>query len=333
VALRRQKLDLVEGRIARKEKATPLNEMKDPNFFIVGAPKSGTTSLTTYLLEHPDVYMPGTWEMNYLAEDLDWVNGPVISSDEEYFSQFEDAEGYRRVGEKSAFYLYSSVAAQRISKISPDVKIVCMLRDPVDLLWSMYRYNVQNLEETIVPFEEALAAEEDRRKGKLVPGTTTIVQNLYYTKIVDFPEQLGRYFKRFGRGNVKVIIFGNFISNTDRVYRDILSFLDLETRSLDTYEPENSGKERGFYALGLRRWLLRYPPLKQTADTLIPNWLRDRAAHFWNLLQGGVDRRLKRMNPDLRRRLSQDLSPMVERLSDVIDKDLSHWCRASKDLA
>ncbi|MCS3629299.1 hypothetical protein GGP53_003179 [Salinibacter ruber] len=275
--------------------------------------------------------MPGRWEMNYLATDLDWENGPVIDSDEEYFGQFEPADGHDRIGEKSAFYLYSSVAAERIAEINPDAKIICMLRDPVELLWSMHRYNVQNLEEDIIPFSEALAAEEDRRQGRRIPETTTIIQNLYYRKIVRFPRQIKRYFDTFGRDQVHTVFFEDFASQTSREYRKVLSFLDLSPHTPETFEAENQGQKRGFYALTLRRWLLQWPLLKRATDTLVPEKLRDQIARIWNNLRGGVDSRLTQMDPALRLSLKREMTPMILSLEDVIGRDLSHW-RHEEDL-
>lgn len=306
--------------------------MSIPDFFIVGAPKTGTTSLATYLMKHPDVYMPGRWEVNYLADDLKWKNGPVISSDDEYLSSFLGGKGEFRVGEKSAFYLYSTTAARRIHSMNSDAKIICMLRDPVDLIWSMYRYNVVNLEEDILSFEKALDAEKDRRQGRRIPENTTIVQNLFYRGIVQFPKQIRRYFSVFGAESVCTILLRDFASETQEQYRRVLSFLDLKSYTLETQQAQNESSYRDLQTLTLRRWMARQPKLKQVADALVPARMRSAVAHLWDELTGGVDDQLREMDSVLRCQLSHELRPMRDELATLLDRDLSHWCQIDSDV-
>lgn len=205
--------------------------------------------------------MPGLWEFNYLASELTWTGDPPVASDGDYLKYFRGGAGYRRVGEKSAFYLFSRTASGRIKNLSPDAKIICMLRDPVGLLFSLFRYNVANLEDDIFSFELALAAEIDRRAGKRIPTTGTIVQNLYYREIVRFSEQLQRYFDVFGRGQVLVVIFDDLVTNPEQVYAEILDFLEVRRFALKSYANYNAGDQDLSY-VGVRRFLHKHSRLK-----------------------------------------------------------------------
>jgi hypothetical protein len=107
--------------------------MPYPNFFIVGAPKSGTTALHTYLGMHPEVFM-GPKEAHFFAPD---VRIEPLDSDK-YFEGFVGAEGKACIGEASVFYLYPEKAAAAIHEFNPNAKIIVMLRNPVDLLYSLH---------------------------------------------------------------------------------------------------------------------------------------------------------------------------------------------------
>lgn len=297
--------------------------MIKPNFFIIGAPKSGTTSLAAYLMKHPDVYMPGTWEFNYLADDLKWINGPVVENDEAYLAHFQAGEGYERIGEKSAFYLYSNRAAARIHALNPRAKIICMLRNPVDLLWSFYRYNLQNFEEVICPFEAALAAEADRKAGRRIPDTVTIVQNLYYREIVRFGEQLERYFQLFGSENIDILLFDDFKHDTEREYQKVLAFLEIQPLSLPEYRVHNKGSDLS--NLWLRRFFANRPWLKRMVTGVVPYEVRQEVKKVMGTIWRGQEAAADVMDPHLRAQLNEELQSEIKRLSRLLGRDLSHW--------
>ena len=134
--------------------------MKKPNFFIVGAAKCGTTSLYRYLRQHPDVFMPEQKEPNFFGSDLSY-RFPRISQ-ARYLSCFAKAKGETRIGEATTIYLYSEKAAEEIKAFSPEAKIIIMLRNPVDVLYSYHSQQLYSGNEDIPDFEEALRAEVDR---------------------------------------------------------------------------------------------------------------------------------------------------------------------------
>src|SRR4051812_34789639 len=114
-----------------------------PNFFIVGAPKCGTTALYSYLRQHPDVFMPRRKEPKFFATDLDCGSpreGRYFVRDRDaYLSLFASAGAASRIGEATPHYLYSAVAAQGIKEFCGEVKIIALVRDPVELMYSYHR--------------------------------------------------------------------------------------------------------------------------------------------------------------------------------------------------
>src|SRR6185437_4623850 len=116
----------------------------------------------------------------------------------QYEALFADAKPGQRIGEASAWYLYSRSAAEEIKAAAPAGQIIVMLRNPVDVMYAQHSQLLFNVEEDIVDFGEALAAEPARRRGERLPAGPLRVENLYYRESVQFAEQLQRYFEAFG---------------------------------------------------------------------------------------------------------------------------------------
>ena len=114
-----------------------LESTKKPGFFIVGAPKCGTTSFYHYLRQHPQIFMPDNKEPHYFGSDLKKRSDEFIKTEEEYLSLFKDADSSQMAGEASTFYLYSKAAQKEIKGFNPHAKIIIMLRNPIDFLHSL----------------------------------------------------------------------------------------------------------------------------------------------------------------------------------------------------
>ena len=141
--------------------------MNKPSFFIVGAPKCGTTSLCKYLEQHPDIFIPSIKELYYFCTDS--TGKKRANTLEEYLSFFEGGKG-KLCGEGSVWYLFSKEAASEIYKFNPEAKIIIMLREPVSLMYSLHSMHLANgSNEDILDFKLALEAEEDRKQGKRIP--------------------------------------------------------------------------------------------------------------------------------------------------------------------
>ena len=293
-----------------------------PDFFIIGAIKSGTTTLANYLIQHPEVYMPGTWEFNYLADDLNWTSPPVVKNDLEYFAHFKKGEGKRRIGEKSVYYLYSRRAARRIHEINPKAKLICVLRNPVELLWSLFKYNVANFEEDIYDFQKALAAEEVRKAGREIPKTGTIAQNLFYRDIIQFDVQIQNYLDLFQEDQIKICLFDELKTNPEKLYREILDFLELSDHPLSTKEKFNQGNKIELQQA--RLYLHRHQKIKLIWNR-IPSPFRKALKKLMVRLRGNEPEIFKQIPLELEQELYREFSPMIQRLSTIIDRDLTIW--------
>lgn len=300
-----------------------MNQRK-PDFFIVGAPKCGTTAMNDYLRQHPHIFMPERKDISYFGMDLKF--GGLRISREEYLSLFQEANGVLRIGESSVWYLYSRTAAQEIKSFSPSASIIVMLRNPVDMLYAQHSQFLYNCNEDIPDFETALEAEQVRKQGERIPRQSHFVEGLFYHETGKYSEQIERYFDVFGRENVHVILYDDFKQDTAKAYEDTVAFLGVASSFRPIFQIINPSKT--LRSRRLQELLVAPPPvLTKIFKQVTPS-----------SLQGYFLKRLKRLNtqytsrpaldPVLRRRLQVEFEPEVQRLSDLLGRDLSSWSSA-----
>lgn len=294
--------------------------MAKPDFFIVGAPRCGTTAMYSYLRQHPQIFMPEHKEPMYFGADLSQLHERLSKRD--YLALFDGAKPGQRIGEATTWYLYSRSAAQEIREFQPDARIIVMLRNPVEVMYSLHRELLFYRGEVIEDFEEALAAEEVRKQGRRIgPGRRN--EALFYRDAVQFATQLERYFDVFGRDRVKVVIYDDFITDTGAAYRDVLQFLGVDDSFAPAFVRVNESKvprNRGLQALIVR------PPAP--FDRLVPMFRRFEVAHRLRsaiLTANGRTERRPQMDGALRARLTEEFRPEVERLGRLVGRDLSAW--------
>jgi len=224
--------------------------MAYPDFFITGHPKCGTTALFKFLEQHPGIYMPSTKEPNFFAKDFcrDAEPGTFFyqMSPTEYLSLFDGAGPNQICGEASACYLYSPEAVHRIHEFNPDAKLIAIFREPVSFLRSLHLQLLKNesAREDVVDFQEALALEPRRKKGKEIPRRCLLPEFLYYSEWVQYSEQLKRVYRHFDREQVLVLIYEDFKQDNAGVYRTILEFIGADPSFSPRFGSYNRGGDR-----------------------------------------------------------------------------------------
>jgi len=206
------------------------NSIKKPNFFIIGAPKCGTTSLSKYLGEHPDIFFSNPKEPFYFCTDPS-NKFRYLFTEKEYLEKcFKGAIGYKRVGEGTALYLYSKNAVKNILKFDSKVKFIVMLRNPIELFHSFYFEVLRGSEENVKNPKEAWNLQKKRIEGEAIPPMCRDPKRLQYGEICKLGKQIQRLFKIVpNKENIKIIRFERFKNNTKEVYEEVLKFLDLTT--------------------------------------------------------------------------------------------------------
>jgi hypothetical protein len=208
-----------------------------PNFFIVGAARAGTTSLYYYLNEIPGVYMSKFKEPCYFSPHyIQRYPGETITDNEEYLRLFENASSYIAVGEASPSYLWDPDSPKLIHQAVPTARIIILLRDPIERAYSHYLQNMKfKAHGKKLSFYHDLM--RDYKRQERVYGISPL-----YVEFSMYYEQVKRYFDQFGRQQVKVIIYEEFIQHPEQTVNDVLAFLGLNytvTAIRKQYNPYN----------------------------------------------------------------------------------------------
>ena len=299
-----------------------MNWSRKPDFFIVGAPKCGTTAMNAYLGEHPEIFVPEQKEIHQFGTDLGFTHDRDELIYQSLFGPWQDE---KVGGEASVWYLYSKLAAKEIHEFNPAAKIIIMVRNPTDMVHAQHSQAVYVGRETIADFEAALAAEPDRRSGALPTHPLSPREIFYYSEIARYTEQIQRFEHAFGRDNLHIIVFDDLKSDIQGVYGRILKFLGVD----ETYQADLSPKNRNRrYKNKFLHYLVNNPApwFKQAVTAVIPRSVWRRAK---SKLQKINTSRAPRdpMKPETRKLLNETYADEVQSLSEYLSRDLSHWSR------
>lgn len=206
-----------------------------PDFFIVGSPKTGTTSLYHMLRGHPQIFMASPKEPRFLASDMrvregfahePREQGYPISLDE-YLALFARARAEQRAGEASTFYLWSKTAAEQIARLQPQARIIAILREPASFLCSLHLMYLGWRVEDQLDLRRALSLEVARGEGRHIPSFSHRPQLLQYAEHVRYVEQLRRYSDHLAADQMLVLIYDDFTSDNAGTVRRVLRFLGV----------------------------------------------------------------------------------------------------------
>jgi hypothetical protein len=295
---------------------------RGPDFFIVGAPKCATTSMAAALARHPQIFMPIKKEPHYFGSDLIW--GPRRITWSEYSAYYRQAAGLARAGDASTLYLSSEYAAAEIHAYRADSRIVIMLRDPVELVQALHAQLMKTGDEDLADLGEALAAEPDRAAGRRVPARGGQRPALQYRRIATLSPQVERYLDVFGRDQVHVIVMEDVRSDPGATVAELLTFLEVDPTVDLALGRDNPN--RNVRSLGLQGFIYHPPRPLSAIGRLLPLDARHRVKKvFLDANSAPSDR--PPPDPAVLTELAANLRPDVERLQDLIERDLSGWAR------
>ncbi|MBP0018239.1 MAG: sulfotransferase [Cyanobacteria bacterium SBLK] len=298
-----------------------------PNFLVIGTPKSGTTSLYHYLNRHPQIYMSPVKEPNFLAfvekppnfdgpkGPNEWINQQSIVDFQEYQALFDRVNGEKAIGEASIWYLYLPDAPKYIQHYLPDVKLIALLRHPVDRAFSHYLHLRRTGDEWLTEFTVALDAEEQRCQQNWAPAWRYQQAGLY-------SQQLERYLKIFPRDRLKVYLYDDWQNNPFDLMKDLFTFIEVDA----TFEPDMSTRHNQTSVVWknntIRNLLVDENLLRMAARKIVPDRVRKPVAEM-------LLRKNKEKPPTLaaetRQQLISHFRKDILKLQDLIDRDLSHW--------
>ncbi|WP_246141455.1 sulfotransferase family protein [Hyella patelloides] len=297
-----------------------------PNFLIIGAAKSGTTSINAYLKQHPQIYMSPQKEPNFFAfegEQLDFLGSIAegyrqgIQTDlETYQRNFQAVSHEIAIGETSPSYLYIEKAAERIKYHLPQVKLIAIVRDPSERAYSNFLHHCRDRLELYQDFETALEAEESRITNNWWWG-------FHYVNVSRYFLQLKRYFEIFDRDQIKVYLYEDLQDNPLQLSQDIFQFLGVDSQ----FVPDMSAK---YNTTGIPKYqtldaLIKEQNLIKTVyQFLIPTKLRKQITANLSQRNSLVKPTL---TPELRQKLQNRLKEDILQLQDLIKRDLSNWLK------
>jgi len=196
-----------------------------PNFFIIGAPKCGTTSLHHYLNGHSQITMSVPKEPHYFSTD---INNGGIRNREEYLGCFSHGDSKTvAIGESSTLYLYSRLAVKKIYDYNKNSKFIVMVRNPIEIAQSFHQVALKVFGETETNFQKAWFLEKNRKAGEKVPKGCIDRQLILYGNIAKIGQQIERLASYVSLKNIHFIIYEDFKNFTKNEYIKVLKFLKL----------------------------------------------------------------------------------------------------------
>lgn len=297
-----------------------------PNFLIVGAAKSGTSSLHNYLHEHPEVFMPSynregmkVKEPRFLIKDLvqhRLHNG--VWNFEEYRCLFSDVREEKVIGESTVLYLYYYQHAIKNIKyyLGEEVKIIIMLRNPIDRAYSAFQHVSRGLKETN-SFEESLEIEKGRleRETNLTPMVMYKEMGMYYSMVKAYKDS----FK-----NIHIVFYEDFRDNIALEMNKVYSFLGI-SKDINV----NLNKR---YNVGGKKWknkkskhfFMKDNLAKSILKLITPKKIRQ---EIRNKLVNLSTKEVEEMKKETRNMLNNYFQEDIKKLSELLNKDLQHWTK------
>jgi len=302
-----------------------------PDFFVVGAPRCGTTAICRYLARNPQICFSRPKEPHYFSRlnhdpSVDELKRDYLDRNFDHFEPTHTA-----VGEGSVSYLYLPGAIERINHLNSQARFVVLVRNPLSMLPSYHLRMQFLLQEDEPDFEKAWNLESSRDRGENVPKLCLNTLLLKYSQVARFGVQVERLFEVAGRERSHVIVFDDFKSDSLGTYKNLLEFLNVDYDGQTEFERRFGSQ---MYRYGWLQKLLFKPVTSggKVVDTL------QRRARKYNpdgTKRMSLIKRLTRLNkvpmkpaplsPQMADIVRETLRHDVMHLSGLLDRDLSFW--------
>ncbi len=302
-----------------------------PDFFVVGAPRCGTTAFCRWLARNPQICFSRPKETHYFS----LLSADPTASDikldylDRYYGHY--AAPHRVTGEGSVSYLYQPESLERIKRFNPDARFIVLVRNPLAMLPSYHLRMLFLLQEDESDFRRAWALEPERVRGKAIPRDCLDARLLMYSQVAMFGEQIERLFAIAGRDRSHVVVFDDLLTDPLGVYRRALKFLNVD------YDGQTHFEGRYKSRMYRYRWLQRMLFVPAMRHGKMLNTLQRRRRKYkqdsskwpslikrvtrWNKVPASPAPLAQEMVAVIRETLTSD----VLKLSRLLDRDLSSW--------
>ena len=291
-----------------------------PNLLIVGAAKSGTTSLHNYLNQHPDIFMSRHKEPHFLINSEigeDRIHKGVTSIDD-YKNMFKTQDEYIYKGESSVMYLsFPDFSIKNIRKyLSSSVKIIIMLRNPIDRAFSGYQHNMRYNPMENLNFKEAIMQSEDRyhQNLKITPDTRYLHVGKYYSQVKQFMCEF--------EDNVHIILYNDYVRDINLCINGVFDFLGVERVLVDSSKRHMQGGWV-FKNIFLRNLLIPDNIFKTFVKKMIP--IQSLRYRIKNKVMNASVMDTASISEEMKKKLITYYKKDIILLSRLLDRDLNHW--------
>ncbi|WJG10462.1 sulfotransferase [Aliiglaciecola sp. LCG003] len=292
-----------------------------PNLYIVGAPKSGTTAMARHLMAHPDIYTPLQKEFTFFGKDL--VRYAELINEKSYLNWFKEWDDETYALDASPTYLYSESAPYEFLEKSPDSKVVIMLRNPVEVAYSMFYEAKFSTREVVNTFEEAWDLEPSRITGDNIPKNARLEYTTRYQSLGLYCDHVEHYLKVMGKENVHIIWFDDFKNNNKASYTGLLDFLGLPHICPAEFQVHNPSKVAR--SAKLTHFVTTPPKWMGTIGSLfLPKATRWKIRNYVRLKNMKKVEK-PRIDPATKAMLQNHYSGDVKRLEKLLNVNLEHW--------
>lgn len=307
---------------------TPDSEIK-PDFFIVGAPRCGTTALSTYLAEHPRIGFSKPKETQFFCTDLPGIRFHTADPQEYLKLCFGHCAGenYLAIGEGSVWNLYSKDALANILRFNPEARFIIIVRNPIDLCVALYEKRREMLQEDQPSFEQAWRLEEARRQGLGMPASFRKEFGVPgYRNVASLGQQVERAFSLIPRRQRMLIVFDDFVADVAAGYAQVLAFLGVPHDGRKEFPRINEGQTIRHPRLWAMVWgtMLRARPLLDPVKRVLKVSTLDIYPRLSRVFLG---RRSERptISEALRAEMRAVFDADIKQLSAAIGRDLTAW--------
>jgi hypothetical protein len=308
-----------------------VSEMIDhlpPSFFVVGAPRCGTTALSTALGGNPHISFSKPKETHFFLDDRSTM--PVEDIRRLYLERFQpglqpDAQA---IGDGSVSYLYDADAIRRAIEFDSRAKFIASVRNPLDMLHSYHARMLFTLDEDQEDFSRAWELQEERRAGRMLPKRCRLPELLQYGDVASLGRHVERLFEVAGRERCHVVVFDDFVAEPGKVYQQLLEFIGVEDDGRRKFKARRSNagfKSRWLQQLAMNppAWVFRLIDVSDTAMLKRLKKVRKRVKKF-----NRAREKRQPLSESMRATLRDYYRSDVEKLSGLLERDLTHWTEA-----
>ena len=296
--------------------------LRRPNFFILGAPKCGTTSLAAWLAGHPNIFLSAMKEPHFFNTD-DRQGVATIGDYELLFVEATDQ--HVAVGEASVWYLSSTEAVRNILRYQPEARFIVMVRNPVEMAPALHGQMLLGGHENVSDFQAAWDLQAGRREGRGLPAFSSARRRFLYGEICALGAQLERLLANVPSSRVLVVVLDDLSDDLRSEYLRILHFLGVDDNGRSEFLAYNKAKIARWP--GLTRAMFVIMQIKRKIGIKV-------GLNLWNLVLdvNTIETPRAPLSPETTALLREYFARDVELLGRLLGEKLRHWLEPQPEL-